>query len=247
MVRLTKKHVILGGAKVRYLQGGTGKPLVFLHGWSTNPLSHTPSLEILGRSFTVYAPFLFDTKFNNVKDIATSMTEFIEKIGIQKTTLSGTSFGALIAGLVAYKQPKKVSRLLLINALGMPIETSALKMSQDSLKSYIKLLLELKLKVAWHRCMSGIYFHLAFLKRGMRDLVNEMKQKTHFCYIFHGLKVKTVLIWINKDVLFPLSKAHSLKQLIANSELIVRDGNHAWHYHSPELFAKTIIAACSSP
>ena len=243
---LKKKYAVVRGSKVRYLHGGSGKPLLFLHGWSTNPLSHIHSLEIIAESFTVYAPFIFDMKIKNVQDMAESMNEFIKTVGIQETAIAGTSFGALIAGLAAYLQPNKVSRLLLINAVGVPIEVSPLKMSMDAIKSYAGLLLKLRLKVIWHRFVSGIHFHISFLKKGMRDLAKELKYKTHYCHVFSALKVKTIIIWSSKDIMFPVSMAHSLKSLIANSELIIKDGNHAWHYHEPELFAQTIVAACNS-
>lgn len=241
------KTIAINGNKVRYFCGGKGKPLVFLHGWSTNPLSHKPLLEKIAEHFTVYAPFLFDLSFEDIESMAKSLAEFIYELGLKEVILAGTSFGALIACMAAYLQPKLVSRLLLINAAGVPSEASRLEMAFDALNSYFILLLQRKLRVILYRWQSGINFHLSFWRHRMRVLAKQLKSKTHICYIFHRLKVKTVIIWSTRDVTFPLLHAYSLKKMIPNSKLVVVEGTHAWHYHDPDLFAKTIVAACNSP
>ncbi len=246
-MKLETRTIVVNGNKTRYLVGGSGKPLVFLHGWSTNPFSHKPSLEKIAQKFTVYSPFLFELNFEDVESMARSLVDFMQELGLTEVILAGTSFGALIACLVACWYPKMVSRLLLINAAGVPSEASRLEMAFDALDSYVILMFQRKLRVMLYRWLSGIFFHLSFWRHRMRALAGQLKPKTHICYIYQELKVKTVIIWSTRDVTFPLYHAYSLKKMIPNSKLIVAEGTHAWHYHDPELFAKTIAAACDSP
>ena len=96
MSQLETRHITLEGKKVRYMHGGTGKPLVFLHRWPTNPLSYKHALTLLAHRFTVYAPFMFDMNCRNISVIAASVKSFAKQLGLQKVALVGTSFGALV-------------------------------------------------------------------------------------------------------------------------------------------------------
>ncbi len=245
MSLLQTKRLTINGKTVRMLQGGSGKPVVFLHGWSTNPISHRESLELLANKFTIYAPFLFDLKFSKLSEMAEGVSDLIRMLKLKNSILAGTSFGGLIAALVAASGNHDDSRLLLINPAGLLREASDLQMSLDSIKSYFCLLFRCKFRAIIRVWLSGANFRLSFWKRGIRTLAKELRAKVHVCYVFKRIKAKTAIIWSNNDNIFPVSQAATLNALIKNSALVLVKGDHAWYYLEPRLFAQKVEEAAT--
>ena len=256
---LQTRRVNINGKAVRMLCGGTGKPMMFLHGWSTNPPAHHESLELLAKNFTIYVPFLYDFRFRNLADMARGVEALIRQLGLKNVILAGTSFGALVAAVIAESNNKNgsivgnrynelsISRLILVNPAGVPNVASVVDMFFDSLKSFTLLLLTGKLRTIRHRAASGLSFHLSFIwNSGFRDLSKEVTKKVHACHLFSNIKIRTSIIWSDNDVTFPYAHAEVLHKMIKNSTVKIVKGDHAWHYHNPELFAKTIMEACNS-
>lgn len=107
-MKMETKTVAINGSKVRYLYGGKGKPLLFLHGWPTAPPAYKESLEILAESFTVYAPYLFDMNCSSVKETAESVKALIRQLGVKAASVVGISFGGAAAAAIG-RDAKAVS------------------------------------------------------------------------------------------------------------------------------------------
>lgn len=236
-MKLRKRTARIGKQKIRYLCGGKGKTLVFLHGWSTNPLAHSEGLELLSGNFTVYAPFLFDMNFTSLNQLSSSVCDFIEQLGTEKVVLAGTSFGGVIAAMIAVRKPKLVSKLVLVNTAGIPSKASLLVMAADSLRSFLMLIAERRISVLVHRWLSGIKFHLTFWRHGMLTLSAQLRNKSAIGSVFRKIRVKTVVVWSTDDVTYPVTFARKIHRSIKNSALVIVKGTHAWQYHSPAMFA----------
>jgi pimeloyl-ACP methyl ester carboxylesterase len=111
-------HVEADGFRVRYMIGGAGPPLIHLHG--AGGLRLTPGHELLSRQFRVIAfemPGFGQSPENNqtrnMPELAATMGEAIEKLGIDGFNLMGTSFGGKTALWLALQQPQRVLALVL--------------------------------------------------------------------------------------------------------------------------------------
>jgi pimeloyl-ACP methyl ester carboxylesterase len=110
----------------RVLSKGRGSPLVFFHGpWG---LSWDPFLDELAGSFTVHAPEHPGTSpgrpddiytLDGLWDLVVCYEELLDGLGLPRAALVGHSFGAMVACEVAAASPGRVSRLVLIDALGL--------------------------------------------------------------------------------------------------------------------------------
>ncbi len=241
-MKLETKAAVVDGRKVRYLYGGKGKPLLFLHGWPTNPLSYKHALTLLSNSFTVYAPFMFDMKCRNIREIAKSVSLLLRQLGIKKAAVVGISFGGLVASTLA-NDKKFVSRLVLINTAGVPRQASFAKMFANLLKSSSLMLLQGNVEHIFHRLSASLKFFSSLRQPELRELFRQIKasSRTHACYIFQNIRAKTTLLWCTKDFLFPVSSGYKLHKMIRNSKLVVVEGDHYWPFHKPEHFAKTVF------
>lgn len=114
----TEHRVGLGSGELRYLEAGTGEPLVWLHGgFGLYPSSGT---DLLTRSFRVIAIELpgFGSSVelnsaNSFDELSEQVAMAIEGLGLERYVLHGTSFGGATALHLALNHPEQLIRLVL--------------------------------------------------------------------------------------------------------------------------------------
>ncbi len=106
---------------------GSGPPLVYLHG----PWGLAPDRDFLGRlaaSHTVYAPKHPGTSRGDAEavhalddwlDLVVYYGELFDRLGLGAPCVVGHSFGGLVAAEIAAAVPAAVSKLVLIDPLGL--------------------------------------------------------------------------------------------------------------------------------
>ena len=121
----TAEIVEVAGAKVQVLKGGSGAPLLSLHGAGGNP-GWMPYHEALSQHFTVYAPS--HPGYNDsdrpgwvstITDVAHFYLGFMRVIGLERVALMGFSMGGWVAAEIAAMCPHVVKGLVLVNAVGI--------------------------------------------------------------------------------------------------------------------------------
>ncbi|HZR98206.1 MAG TPA: alpha/beta hydrolase [Chloroflexota bacterium] len=115
---LTERVCELPDGAIHYLEGGAGKPLVFLHGAGGVP-AHAAFLPALAARFRVLAPSLpgFDASplgdRTSAQDLAHAAAALVEAVGAPPVALVGESFGGWVACWLAVLHPALVDRLVL--------------------------------------------------------------------------------------------------------------------------------------
>jgi 2-hydroxy-6-oxonona-2,4-dienedioate hydrolase len=112
-------------ARVRVLTAGEGPPLLLLH-----PIGHTAdlffrNLDVLGEKFSVIAPDLPGHGFSDAIDYCGSppqvatrehLLKLMTAMGHDRFAMAGSSYGGLIATLLALEAPDRVERLCVIGS-----------------------------------------------------------------------------------------------------------------------------------
>jgi pimeloyl-ACP methyl ester carboxylesterase len=116
------------GARCRVLEGGSGAPLVFLHG-AAGLLRDNPFLDQLARRYHVFAPELPGYGESTGEDLLEDMLDFtlhggdvVEALGLARPHLVGHSMGGMIAAEMACVAPHDVGKLALVDAAGLWID-----------------------------------------------------------------------------------------------------------------------------
>lgn len=116
------RWVDLKHGRTRYLDSGTGDPLILLHissieGGADDSL---PTLPILAPQFRVLAPDLIGWPPSDTFDgidafphIVDHLREFQDALGIKKSHICGVSMGGWIAGLFAYESPDRCDKVII--------------------------------------------------------------------------------------------------------------------------------------
>jgi pimeloyl-ACP methyl ester carboxylesterase len=123
--KFESKYVDVGGARIRYLVGGRGAPLVWLHGSEGN-LGWLRLHEELSHHFTVYVPthpgFAGSERppwLESFVDLSRFYLWILQELGIARATLAGHFIGGWLAAEMAVMSPQVAERLLLIDAAGV--------------------------------------------------------------------------------------------------------------------------------
>lgn len=106
-------------------RGGSGEPVVFLHG--AGALSpRDPALARLSESFEVIAPVHpgFSRieeldELEDVHDLALYHDDLLGVLGLEQASVIGHSFGAMVAAELAAHVPSRVGKLVLISSVGL--------------------------------------------------------------------------------------------------------------------------------
>jgi pimeloyl-ACP methyl ester carboxylesterase len=104
-----ERLALVDGARMRYLQAGSGRPLILLHGLMGYSFSWRFNLSVLSQHATVYAidqlgagysdrPAQLDCRLSAV---AERVLKFVRAVGISTFDLLGTSHGGAVAMMAA--------------------------------------------------------------------------------------------------------------------------------------------------
>lgn len=120
--------VEIGGVSLEMTKQGDGPPLLYLHGGypQGRPSEAEPILLLLASSFTVFSPThpgfgRVDPPdwMTTVDDLAYLYLDLLRHVG--DALVVGASFGGWIAAEMAVKSTEQISRLVLVNPLGIKV------------------------------------------------------------------------------------------------------------------------------
>ena len=111
------------GVRTRVLHGGAGPALFLLHGVGVSGDTFIRNIDPLGERYSVYAPDMLGHGFTDAvafKDgppqVATvrHLDRLADRLGIERYSVGGSSYGGLIAALMWFERPTRVQNLILI-------------------------------------------------------------------------------------------------------------------------------------
>ncbi len=117
----------MGSLRVHHMHGGRGTPVLFIHGLgSSGYMEWRFNLEAAAARHRVYAPDLPGfgrTEKPRARYGVPYFTRFIDRYlqdrGVRSAAVVGASLGGRIALELALEHPRRVSKLVLVNALGL--------------------------------------------------------------------------------------------------------------------------------
>ena len=248
----TEEYVEIGGAKIQLLKGGTGRPLLFLHGAMGGGI-WLPFLERLAKRFAVYAPAHpgFGRSedppwLDSVDDMVHYYLDFLDWLGRPKVHLVGLSLGGWIAAELATLCSHRIDRLVLVDSAGLRVEgvkvpdlfamppeevvqhvfakpeTATALYPADPTPEQMEVMLRQRATLA--RLAWNPYLHNPKLSRRLGRI-----------------RVPTLVVWGEEDKLFPLEIGRAWERAIPGARLTVLDDcAHVPPLDNPEAFVSTV-------
>jgi pimeloyl-ACP methyl ester carboxylesterase len=242
---------------VRYLEGGTGPDLVYLHG-AGGITAEDPLLNLLAKSHHVHAPLVPGygdseeaPEIRDMLDFTLHSWDVVAALGLKDPILVGHSMGGMIAAEMAAVQPNDVSRLALVAPAGLwdddhPIADLFSLMPYEMPQMLFHDAEAGAAMLTAGRNVEDPNFLQTYLVANARQL--GMAGRILFPIPERGLasrlyriKAKTVVVWGDSDRLVPPFYAHGFKKGIAGAELVsIPEAGHMVVLEKPDQVAEAI-------
>jgi pimeloyl-ACP methyl ester carboxylesterase len=238
---------------------GEGSPLVWLHGpWGLNP--DRAFIERLASRYTIHAPRFPGTTpgdpnsvhdFVGWHDLTVYYGELFDLLRLNAPIVAGHSFGALLAAEIAAASPTSVSRLVLIDPVGLwrddlPVKNWMVLSDKarraalfadpegDAAKRFFTMpsdadaRLEALSQMVWSQACTG-KFVWPIADRG-------------FSRRAHRIAAHTLVVWGKADGVIDGAYAEEFARRIAGAKIeMVGKAGHLPHLEQPEAVAKAVL------
>jgi pimeloyl-ACP methyl ester carboxylesterase len=229
------EFVTVNGHKMHYLVGGTGRPLVLVHGLGSRALDWANLIpRLIAGGHRVYALDLLgygrsaqprDAGYS-IADQAVMVEGFLDSQHLQQVDLAGWSMGGWIAMRVALQQPERIRRLVLLDSAGLRFKLGFdPALFQPESPTDLAALQELLVP---HPRPLPSFLAMALLRRGddigwvvRRSVQSMMTGDDLVDGKLSALTMPVLIGWGEEDRLIPLSVGYRLHTEILQSELDV--------------------------
>lgn len=259
-------EVDVAGVRTRYLEAGSGRPVVFIHGFGAVGAYWRWTLGALPPGFRGIAPDLVGHGESGVPQGSYDagyyeklLMGFLDALEVDKTVLVGNSMGGLLAARLAIDHPARVERLVLCDSIGLnrglPWSTRLMY-----LRSFLKGLFRAPSRESAREWLAEATFHdssriteefLDLSPRSRRTLearmamiktaIGLLRPEARVLNRLGEIRAPTLLVWGADDRQFPASDAREAAKRIplCRLEIIDRCG-HIPMVERPEEFNRIL-------
>jgi pimeloyl-ACP methyl ester carboxylesterase len=261
-----KRHTIF------YVVKGEGEPLLLIHGYGAGSWVWEKQMDILSRYYKVYALDLIGYGYSDRPRIEYTpetyihfLRDFMEGLKIERATLIGNSMGGGIAWAMAALFPERVKRLILIDCVPPDVLNQVRNESFRTLAVVkdIPFLPYLVIASRSKRWVKAILQECLFDRRLITpELLNRQSELIRFkgsTWVLYSTlkhakdtsKMKdyltlidhpTLLLWGERDLVFPPSVGESLHQAIRGSKFhLIKKSGHIPMWETPDDVNEAIL------
>lgn len=252
MTNPTTTTLSVRGCNIGLLRGGTGRPLLLLHG-ASGAGTWLPYMADLAAHHDVIVPEhpgygASDTPdwLDTIPDLANFYLDFLDQLGLEEVDLVGHSVGGWIAAELAVRNTRRLASLTLVAAAGIHVKGVAqidpfLRTDEQRIRDF------------FHDSKRADEMVQRLLKPELEDV--NLKNRTttaklvwqprgydpHLYKYLHRIDVPTLLIWGAGDRLFPKEYAFAFQRLIPGSSVsIIPDCGHVPQIEQRQAFVATL-------
>ena len=262
------KFVRLDTRKIRYVDSGSGIPLIFIHGFGSSIYSWRKNLGPIAKHHRVCAPDLpgfgysekpLDADYS-IDAYADFILQFMDKLQIPQAILVGHSLGGGIALLTSLKFPSRIKALVLVDAEAYPItpplmlRVAKLPVIRSVIHRAIgEWVVRISLKRSYYdhdliteRLVEEYY--RPFLTENGKSAAIKVLQAMDFEKLkelprrYRRIRKKALIIWGKEDRISRIHLAHKLKRDLpyARLKIIPRSG-HLVQEEKPQIVNRAIL------
>jgi len=269
---LSPRTIQIKGHAIFYVVKGEGEPLLLIHGYGAGSWVWEKQMDILSRNYKVYALDIIGYGYSDRPRIEYTpetyihfLRDFMDGLGIERAVLIGNSMGGGIAWAMAALFPKRVKRLILIDCVPPDVLNQVRNESFRTL-AVIKdipflpyLVIASRSKRSVKAVLQECFFDRTLITPTLLNRQWELirfKGSTWVLYstLKHAkdtskmgdylslINHPTLLIWGERDLVFPPSVGESLHQAIKGSKFhLIKKSGHIPMWETPEEVNQAIL------
>jgi abhydrolase domain-containing protein 6 len=253
---LDEKGLELGGGRMSYLEGGTGAPVLLVHGFAADKDNWTRFARHVPEGFRMVAPDLpgfgestrDPAKRYDILSQVERLRAFAQTTGLGRVHVLGNSMGGQIAAVYAALYPEAVASLTLLAPGGLRTARPS-EMAKALAEGRNPLVVESP--ADFHRLMSFVFVEppsvpgpvlrhfaeRAALSRAFNDKVwNDLMSPPDPLEPYLGrIQARTLVIWGDSDRVLDVSGAEVVRSGLPSAEVVIlKDCGHAPMIERPE-------------
>lgn len=247
-----QSFVEIDGCRTSLRRGGSGAPLLFLHGASGAP-AILPFMEKLAQRFEVLVPehpgYGFSDEpewLDNIHDLAYFYLDFLKQLDLENVTLVGSSLGGWIALEMAVRDTSRLRALVLVSPAG--IRAPGLQPADTFLMSPEELARQLfhdpkfaQARLAEPVTPESVDTSLKNRHATARLAWEPRLHDPHLQKWLHRIDVPVQLIWGDQDRILPLGFLDIFRKLMPSAKAaVVKDAGHLPHVEKSEEFCDLV-------
>ena len=245
-----ESRVLVGETQVQMFSGGSGPPLLFLHGAGGNA-GWQSYHEELSKTHTVYVPS--QPGFNGterpdwvytINDVAHFNLEMAQVLGLDNYILMGSSMGGWVAAEMAAMRPQTLRGLILVDAAGIRPE-------KGEIAEIFMVSAATRLQQRFHDPSQVANYEEYSRERTPEEQVLEhsnAEMASRLCwkpylhnpslpYYLRSVPTSTLIVWGRQDAIIPLECGELYEKALPNSSLKVIDNcGHSPGAEKPQEF-----------
>jgi pimeloyl-ACP methyl ester carboxylesterase len=255
--QVQEERIQVGETTIQVLKGGTGKPLLLLHGTEGN-LGWLRYAQALADHFTVYLPS--HPGFNRsecprwlktMPDLVCFYTWFLEQQQLEGVRAIGFSLGGWLAAELVATTRHAFSKLLLVDAVGI-------KPQQGEIADIFIISPAQVLERSFYNPQQASEYDQLYgrppspeqqtMAENNREMAARLCWKPYMYdprlpFLLARVTIPTRIVWGRQDQLVPLECGQLYQQAIPGAELVVIDQcGHLPQVEKPEEFVRCALA-----
>jgi 2-hydroxy-6-oxonona-2,4-dienedioate hydrolase len=125
--KVVSREVLLSHGRTRYLESGSGHPMILLHGsdiaagadeWRLAMDTLSPNFRVIAPDFVGWPPGDTRHNMNAFPNFTDFVREFQDGLGLRSSYIVGAAMGGWVAGLLAYESPNRVNAVVMTGNAG---------------------------------------------------------------------------------------------------------------------------------
>ena len=228
----TTTTIAVRGCNIKLMRGGSGAPLLFLHG-ASGAGAWLPFMQSLAARFDVIVPQHpgfndSDTPdwLDTIHDLAYFYLDFMEQLDLDRVHLVGASLGGWIAAELAIRDTYRLSSLTLVGAAG--IHVPGVKQVDLFLGSDEQRIRDFFYDQSCADEMIARILQPEFEDANMKNRIATAKlawqpraYDPHLRKWLHRIDVPTLIVWGANDRVFPMEYAYAWQQAIPGATAVI--------------------------
>jgi pimeloyl-ACP methyl ester carboxylesterase len=245
--------VEVSGTSIRVVRGGSGPPLLFLHGmggaglWLPFHDQLAAELEVIVPEQPGFGGSPTDERIDTMADLVQLYLELFERIGVRDAVLVGCSLGGWLAAELAVAQSESFRGLVLLSAVGLelpdhpfadvfalsPQETLDVVFEDRTLAASlaaVEVTPEMALAAARERSAAA------------RIASDPLLANPQLADRLHRVRCPTLVLWGAQDRLADIAHGERYAELIPSARLVTLDGvGHGTYIEAGDATAQPIL------
>jgi pimeloyl-ACP methyl ester carboxylesterase len=253
---LENRHTIaLQGIDLPVQRQGSGPPLLLLHG-GDGPPQQAPFVQRLSAHFEVIAPTHpgfagtpLPEHFDDIEDLVYLYLDLMDVLDLRDVVLLGLSMGGWAAAEIAVRTTQRLSRLILVDAVGIKPGD---RETRDIADIFARPDAEVA-RLLYHDPAGGPPVSQLSEAQSTTVAANRIAHALYtwdpymhnpkLRYRLHRIDVPTLLIWGASDGVVSVAYAEAFCQMIPGARLVViPEAGHLPQVEQPERFVEHVLS-----